>query len=51
MTGWLASKVSCFICTHEWVAVYPSDAPEEALECPSCGALDSEIANRIGVSE
>ena len=47
MSGWFASLVRCFICTSEHVSVYPAEADEESLECPSCGACDSEIAGRI----
>ncbi len=47
MAGWFASQLRCVICTNEWVSVYPVEAPEESLECPSCGACDSEVTGRI----
>lgn len=47
MTNWYVSKVQCNICTNEEVAVYPKEADEEQLECPSCGAQDSNILARI----
>lgn len=43
MSGWYAALVRCFICTYEWGAVWPASGDEDRLECPSCGAQDSEV--------
>jgi hypothetical protein len=46
MSGWLSSMVRCVICTHTWAAVYPAATNEDKLECPSCGAQDSQVIER-----
>jgi Zn finger protein HypA/HybF involved in hydrogenase expression len=43
MGGWIAAKVRCNVCTGTHVSVHPEEAPEDRLECPSCGGQDSEI--------
>lgn len=40
---WRSSFVRCVICTYEWAAAFPIDCDESQLECPSCGAMDSEL--------
>lgn len=45
---YLASLIYCNICTNTHVGVYPEPAPEDELECPSCGAQDSAILERYG---
>jgi hypothetical protein len=47
MNGWLTSRVRCVICTNVWVAAYEAATPEGKLECPNCGACDSEIIERV----
>lgn len=32
--NWSGARVKCFICNHEWIAVFSSDC--ERLECPHC---------------
>lgn len=34
---WATGYVKCDLCTHEWVAVRPSETKE--LECPNCQTL------------
>lgn len=43
---WLASMVRCCCCTYIFASVYPDVCDEEELECPSCGAQNSEIIKR-----
>jgi hypothetical protein len=40
---WCQSWIRCLICTYEWVGVFEVGTPEECMECPSCGAQDSEL--------
>lgn len=49
--SFLASQVQCSICTYVWASVYPVEASEDGLECPSCGAQDSRILERWGPDE
>lgn len=35
--SWIASKVKCDLCSHIWIAVYPSTC--DHLECPNCENL------------
>jgi len=44
---WFASMIRCLCCTYEYASVYPEVCNEDRLECPSCGAQDSEIVERI----
>lgn len=32
--GWLAGKVKCDLCSHNWIAVYHESS--DKLECPNC---------------
>jgi hypothetical protein len=41
--GWRAGLARCRFCGHEWAAVFPVEADDLSLECPSCGLLESEI--------
>lgn len=34
---WASGYVRCDLCTHEWIAVRPSEV--KALECPNCSNL------------
>lgn len=43
--GWIAALVRCVICTYEWTCVAPETVDESSLECPSCGAMDSELTD------
>lgn len=47
MSGYLASRIRCEICTYAYVAVYPAECDESRLECPSCGYRTSEVLERI----
>lgn len=44
---WIAAKVQCHCCTNEWYAVFPVQADETELECPSCGFQDSEVIDPL----
>jgi hypothetical protein len=35
--NWLAGRVRCDLCSHEWVATYHIDS--EKLECPNCSNM------------
>lgn len=37
---WCAGKAECFDCGHEWTALWPLGS--EALECPSCGSINTD---------
>lgn len=37
--GWWSGGVTCQLCGHEWVGVWPDDAEKAALECPACHAM------------
>jgi hypothetical protein len=34
---WQAAPVTCELCEHRWVAVFPIECDE--LECPGCGHM------------
>ena len=36
---WLNAVMTCAVCSLEWVATYPDDAP--ALECPACSHMNA----------
>lgn len=38
VVAWLVRKMTCIVCSHEWVATFPKDAP--ALECSGCGYMN-----------
>jgi hypothetical protein len=38
-----ATMVRCNCCTNEWAAVFPESTDVTELECPSCGAQNSEL--------
>jgi len=31
---WSGSRIQCDVCTHKWIAVFPSDL--DKIECPHC---------------
>lgn len=35
---WQTAEMVCVICSKEWVAVFPVEAPK--LECPNCGFMN-----------
>lgn len=37
------ARARCRACGQAWVAVFPVAADPDRLECPSCGAQDSEV--------
>lgn len=46
---WRNESLTCAVCSHYWVATFPSEAP--ALECPSCGYMNAVPPLIDGVSE
>jgi hypothetical protein len=40
---WCSSLVECCVCNHRWAACYPESADEDALECPNCHAMASDV--------
>lgn len=40
--GWEVARTRCRRCGHRWVAVFPAFTPIDRLECPGCGAQDSD---------
>lgn len=49
--GWNVARLECVNCAWEWVGVFPAEADEETLECPVCGASESEVLEYIPPSE
>lgn len=42
---WETGVARCFWCSHEWIAVSPSDRTKY-LECPRCARLGGEFTGR-----
>ncbi len=40
---WTDDKVKCLGCGYRWIAVRMLASDVESLECPECGAFDSEF--------
>ena len=40
---WVADEFECQQCRHVWVAVRAMGADYTTLECPECGAFDSDF--------
>jgi hypothetical protein len=38
--GWRAEWARCRFCGHRWMAVFPVETNDLALECPSCPARE-----------
>jgi len=41
----VASFISCDICTHRWVAVRPIETTE--LECPNCNHITFIVPDKV----
>jgi hypothetical protein len=41
--GWRAEMVRCRFCGWCWMAVFPVEASDRSLECPSCHLQESEL--------
>jgi hypothetical protein len=40
--GWHAMMTLCNLCSHKWASVFPEGADATRLECPRCGAQNSQ---------
>ena len=40
------SSAKCYLCGHQWVAVYPGFGAPKILECPKCRMMMGSIGDK-----
>lgn len=43
--GYMGGPVECQACGYRWVAVYPPEADEDALQCPACKQMAGRVVD------